>query len=82
MKGVILKIAHFEKLLSKITRCAENEETFGRCRRRLDTLISYLDSADDSNPISQGDIKNWKIEFWELDLDVGALELMSFTVDK
>jgi len=82
VKGVILKIAHFEKLLSKITRCAENEETFGRCRRRLDTLISYLDSADDSNPISQGDIKNWKIEFWKLDLDVGALELMSFTVDK
>lgn len=78
VKQLILKIAHFEKLLSKITLCPENEETFKRVRRRLDNLISHIDDSDPSNPITVFDIKSWKIEFWKIDLDVGALELMSF----
>lgn len=79
VKKMILRIAHFEKLLTKIVVCPENEETFQRCRIRLDSLITHIDDSDaSSNPILQGDIKNWKIEFWKIDLDVGALELMNY----
>lgn len=74
---IILRISKFEEMLGKLSHI-ENQEIYNRCRKRLDNLITHVKESDtSSNPILQGDIKNWKIEFWKLDLDVGALELMS-----
>jgi len=81
VKELRTKISNYQKRLSKVSVEAENRETYQRCENKLNSLARHIESADPTNPIVVGDIRTWKVDLWKLEVDLGALELISMTID-
>jgi len=57
----------------------ELRSMWNKCQTKLNSVREHL--TEDKN-ISIGDLKNWKVEIWKIDVDLGALELQLSKISK
>ena len=58
--------------LSENTVLQEKHES---CASQLDRLLYDLENNNESDPLLVGEIKQFKIDLWKIDVDLGAIEI-------
>lgn len=76
--SLIKRVVAMQTRLERIKKSSLNtvlQEKHESCASQLDRLLYDLENNNESDPLLVGEIKQFKIDLWKIDVDLGAIEI-------